>query len=65
MENDQDPHRHLLFGSIPQGKANRALSIVERWVNGEISAEQADRELQVIGVRLPDEKGGPYGDRIH
>jgi hypothetical protein len=37
-------------------KNNRVLIIMKRWVKGEMSTAQADRELKIAGVKLP--KGG-------
>jgi len=34
-------------------KEDRTLIIMQRWVDGEITTEQADRELEVTGVELP------------
>ena len=43
---------------IPPGKEDRVISILVRWVLGEISIEQADRELEVAGVeRLKTNEG--------
>lgn len=38
-------------------KGKRILIIMERWVKGEISSEQADRELKLNGVKLPIKEG--------
>ncbi len=35
-------------------KDNRILTIMKRWVSGEISSEQADKELKQTGVKLPN-----------
>jgi len=43
---------------IPPGKEDRVMTILERWVNGEISTDQADRELEVAGVELPNPNEG-------
>lgn len=40
-------------GQRKMTKEDRILKILNRWVSGEITTEQADRELQVAGVRLP------------
>ncbi len=38
---------------IGDEKAHRILAILNRWVNNEISTDQADRELEIAGVKLP------------
>jgi len=38
-------------------KNKRILIIMERWVKGEITTSQADRELEITGVKLPTPKG--------
>jgi len=43
---------------IPPGKENRVMIILDRWVKGEITVMQADRELEVAGVKLPKSKEG-------
>lgn len=35
------------------GKQKRILSILDRWVTGEITTAQGNRELKVAGVKLP------------
>lgn len=37
---------------------SRILTIMERWVKGEIKTDQADRELEVAGVKLPKQNSG-------
>jgi hypothetical protein len=37
---------------IPKRKERRVLIILLRWVSGEISNDQADRELSVMGVKI-------------
>ena len=34
-------------------KPDRVLEIIQRWVDGEIKTDQADRELKLAGVKLP------------
>ena len=41
----------------PPGKEDLILFILERWVMGEISTDQADRELKTAGVKLPESEG--------
>ena len=35
-------------------KNDRILIIMQRWVSGEISTDQANRELTTAGVELPE-----------
>ena len=39
-------------------KESRNVTIMERWVKGEIKTDQADRELEVTGVKLPKQNPG-------
>lgn len=40
---------------VPPGKEDRVLSVMKRWVEGEITIDQADRELALHGVKHPKE----------
>lgn len=42
-------------------KDKRILAIMERWINSEITSEQADRELKQAGVKLPKESVNKRG----
>ena len=35
-------------------KEDRIVIILKRWVEGEITTAQADRELEISGVELPE-----------
>lgn len=42
-------------------KEKRTLIILQRWVNGEITTIQTDRELEIAGVKLPPKKEDKNG----
>lgn len=48
-------------------KQDRTVRIMVRWVKGEIKTDQADRELEVAGVKLPkigENKNGQQNESI-
>lgn len=47
-----------ILKNVPPEKTDRVMAILNRWVKGEITTMQADRELQIAGVKLPKPSEG-------